>query len=290
MLRAIELTRSGGSEEVDRTRNDGLVDVTRSSDEQLRNVRGIYRSSQRLALVLFAIAILVTLATALAHGEITAGQMFAFFFGIASSCNPWWNGPRRSTHRQRRSDRLGRGHGLPQSRRRPSLPRTLQPDILGAIRFDNVAFSYGDEPLLSNVTVEIEPGTVTMISGPNGSGKSSIINLILGLFRPNEGQLSLDGTPYEDVNMTALRQKIGLVKQEPTIVSGTIGDNIKYGIPEASDVELWQAAHLATVDDFIIDFTDGYNHELGFDTEELSPLVSGSASPSPGPLSAALSY
>ena len=82
-LRAIELTRSGGSEEVDRTRNDGLVDVTRSSDEQLRNVRGIYRSSQRLALVLFAIAILVTLATALAHGEITVGEMFAFFFGIA---------------------------------------------------------------------------------------------------------------------------------------------------------------------------------------------------------------
>jgi ATP-binding cassette subfamily B protein len=80
----------------------------------------------------------------------------------------------------------------------------------------------------------------------------------------------MDDIPYDDLDITALRQQIGLVAQEPTIVAGSIADNIKYGAPEVSDVEMWQAAHLSTVDDFIVDFPGGYDHELGFDGRTLS--------------------
>ena len=109
-----------------------------------------------------------------------------------------------------------------------------------------------------------------MIAGPNGSGKSSIVSLVLGLFRPDQGELKMGDVPYDDLDMTAIRQEIGIVAQDPIIVAGTIADNIKYGVPEVSDVELWQSAHLATVDDFIVDFAGGYEHELGFEGRTLS--------------------
>jgi ABC-type bacteriocin/lantibiotic exporter with double-glycine peptidase domain len=141
---------------------------------------------------------------------------------------------------------------------------------VGTIAIRDVEFAYGDEALLTEVTLDLAPGKVTMISGPNGSGKTSIISLVMGLFRPVSGSLTMDGIPYDDINMQAVRQQIGIAAQHPIIVAGTIADNIRYGAPETSEVDLWQAAHLSTVDDFIVDFPLGYDHVLGFEGRTLS--------------------
>lgn len=269
-LRSIELTRTRGTEAVDVQRNDDLLGAVRVSDEHIRVVRGAYRVAQRVALVVFATLLLVTLGIASSHSDITVGEMFAFFVAIAILVIPTgMTIAAAPITREGISALVDVTDFLSFEMERPYQGST-EPDTLGTISLANVAFSYGPEALLTDVSLELPPGTVTMISGPNGSGKSSIINLIMGLFRPDRGHLTLDGVPYDDLDMTAIRQKIGLVAQEPIIVAGTIADNIKFGVPQASDVELWQAAHLATVDDFIVDFAEGYDHELGFDGRTLS--------------------
>jgi ABC-type bacteriocin/lantibiotic exporter with double-glycine peptidase domain len=214
--------------------------------------------------------ILVTLGIASARGDLTTGEMFAFFSGLGLLVLP-------ITMTFAAVPMARDGYvaltevmdflNIPDSR---SYQGASQPVRLGRISLDNVSFSYGSEPLLTDVSLTLEPGTVTMVSGPNGSGKSSLVSLVLGFFRPQAGEVSADGVPYDDLDMRSLRRHIGVVAQDPAIVAGTITDNIKYGEPDASDVQLWQAAHLATVDDFIVDFEDGYEHELAFDGKTLS--------------------
>ncbi len=269
-LRSIELTRSRGTEAVDMHRSDYLLAAVRSSDERIRVARGVYRATERAALAVFATLILVTLGIATAHGQITIGEMFAFFVALAMLVIPTGMTLAAAPITREGISAVAEATDFLNFEMDRPYQGTSQPQHLGTISLTKVAFSYGTEALLTDVSLELPPGTVTMISGPNGSGKSSIISLILGLFRPDIGHLLMDDVPYDDLDMAAIRQKIGLVSQEPTIVAGTIADNIRYGVPEVSDVELWQAAHLSTVDDFIVDFEDGYDHHVGYDGRTLS--------------------
>lgn len=269
-LRSIELARTRGTEAADIASNAELVEAAEQTDRAIRTIRGLYRGAERAVLALFTTAILVTLGIALVNTEITVGEMFAFFLGIAILAIPaamTLSALPSVNEGVAALDRVTEFLDIQEER---PYSGTEVLDSIGTISLDNVSFSYGAEALLSGVDAALVPGSVTMISGPNGSGKSSIISLILGLFRPDAGALTIDGTGYERLNMTALRGKIGLVSQDPIIVSGTIAENIKYGVPDASDAELWQAAHLATVDDFIVDFDGGYEHLLGFEGRTLS--------------------
>ncbi len=269
-LRSIELTRGRGTEDLDIARNDENVAAVPDADIKVRRMRGIYRTTARSVLAAFAAVILVTLGIASARGDLTTGEMFAFFLGLGLLVLPtamtFAAVPMARDGYATLTEVMG-FLNLPEGR---SYQGALQPAHLGRFSLNNVSFSYCSEPLLTDVSLTLEPGTVTMVSGPNGSGKSSLVSLVLGFFRPQSGDVSADGVPYDDLDMGSLRRHIGVVGQDPAIVAGTITDNIKYGEPDASDVQLWQAAHLATVDDFIVDFEDGYEHELAFDGKTLS--------------------
>jgi ATP-binding cassette subfamily B protein len=269
-LRSIELTRSRGAEAVDMARNDALLAETRSADVDARRARGVYRTLERSALAVFAVVILVTLGIESARGRITIGEVFSFFAALGILILPvtltFAAVPATIdglAALKEVTDFLG------ESGKRPYRGTKIT-EKADQVSLTDVTFSYGSEPVLTKVSLDLEPGTVTMISGPNGSGKSSIVDLLLGFFRPNEGVVSAGGSPYDDLDMRSLRQHFGFVAQEPIIVAGTISDNIKYGAPEASDPQLWQAAHLSTVDDFIVDFEEGYEHTLGFGGRTLS--------------------
>jgi ABC-type multidrug transport system fused ATPase/permease subunit len=269
-LRAMELTRARGTEDIDIARSNELIGRTRSADEQVYRSRGKYRAAERTVLSTFGVLVFATLGVATARGDITIGAMFAFFVGLGLLVIPSaMTLAAVPVIREGAASLAEITHFLELRATRPYRGTTV-PKTVGVVSMRDVSFAYGAEPLLSDVTLDLEPGTVTMISGPNGSGKSSIISLILGLFRPLSGSLTMDGIPYEELDFGPVRRRIGVATQEPIIVSGTIAENIKYGAPATSDVELWQAAHLATVDDFIVDFPLGYDHPLGFEGRTLS--------------------
>ncbi len=134
----------------------------------------------------------------------------------------------------------------------------------GVIQFREVTFGYGDhEPVLQKIDLTLEPHTLTVLVGANGSGKTTLVNLILGFYRPQQGGLSADGYPYEELDIRALRRRIGVLPQDPILLDGTVLDNILYGIPEAPRDVVREAAETAMAHDFITQLPQGYDTLVG---------------------------
>jgi ATP-binding cassette subfamily B protein len=139
-------------------------------------------------------------------------------------------------------------------------------EVAGRIAFSDVSFAYPVRPelrVLSEIELELEPGTVTALVGPSGAGKSTVAALMLRLYDPEEGMVLLDGKDIRELDARWLRTRIGTVAQEPVLFSTTIAANIRYGRPDATDDEVEAAARAANAHDFIIDLPDGYDTEVG---------------------------
>lgn len=140
----------------------------------------------------------------------------------------------------------------------------------GELIFKDVSFSFPSRPtapILHNFNVHIEPGTVTAIVGRSGSGKSTVGSLLLRFYDPQCGSISLDGVDLKDLNPKWLRQNIGAVNQEPVLFSGTIRENILYGLRDdehhLAEANFDDAVKQAFVDDFVRTLPDGYETAVG---------------------------
>ncbi len=155
------------------------------------------------------------------------------------------------------ADRIEEVLGTDSTVRQPDAPVSTL-DIAGGIRFDHVEFSYpgAEQPVLRDITVDIEPGTKTAIIGSTGSGKTTLINLIPRLFDATGGRLLVDGVPVDQTDQDLLWSKIGIVPQRPYLFTGTVASNLRYGKPDATDEELWQALETAQARDFVEAFPE----------------------------------
>jgi len=139
------------------------------------------------------------------------------------------------------------------------------------IILEGVTFQYADRPALTDISFKIDHGESVAIIGPNGSGKTTIVNLILGFYRPQKGHLYADDYCYNDLDMIELRRHIGVVSQNPILFDGTIMENITYGNPEVPQGQIIQVSELAMAHDFICELPQGYNTIVG----EYGILLSG---------------
>jgi ATP-binding cassette, subfamily B, multidrug efflux pump len=139
------------------------------------------------------------------------------------------------------------------------------PSLQGEVKFENVSFRYfgSGEPVLKNVSFEVQPGQTVALLGATGSGKTTIINLLPRFYDPTEGRITIDGFDLRQVTLDSLRSQIGIVLQETTLFVGTIRENIAFGKPEASLDEVVAAAKAAAAHDFIMSFSDGYDTTVG---------------------------
>lgn len=137
------------------------------------------------------------------------------------------------------------------------------PVIVGRVELRHVSFSYrGDERVLHDVSLVVEPGQTVALVGPTGAGKTSIANLVARLYDVTDGAVLIDGIDVRRVSQRSLRIQTGLVPQEAFLFSGTIADNIRFGRPEAPDSAVEQAAHLANAHEFISALPEGYATEI----------------------------
>jgi ATP-binding cassette subfamily B protein len=140
----------------------------------------------------------------------------------------------------------------------PANAITDLPDA-GSLEFRDVTFSYpgAEHPVLSNVSFIAHPGTTTAIIGSTGAGKTTLVNLIPRLYDATGGQVLLGGVDVSTVDLEVVWAQIGLVPQRPYLFSGTVASTLRYGAPDASDDELWDALTVAQARDFVTAMPDG---------------------------------
>jgi ATP-binding cassette, subfamily B, bacterial len=143
--------------------------------------------------------------------------------------------------------------------------------VTGAIRFDDVRFSYASGPeVLRGLDLDIPAGETHAVVGLTGAGKSTIVKLLLRLYEPSGGRVTVDGVDVRDLTFGDLRGAIGLVSQDVFLFDGTVRENIAYGDPDAPDEAIEEAARLAEAHDFIQALPEGYDTMVGERGQKLS--------------------
>ncbi|MFP4630881.1 MAG: ABC transporter ATP-binding protein [Candidatus Acetothermia bacterium] len=137
-------------------------------------------------------------------------------------------------------------------------------EIEGKVEYDGVYFNYQEEEkVLTDINIEVEPRQTVALVGPSGAGKTTIVRLLPRMYDVNEGKVKLDGVDVRDWNLRTLRRNIAMVMQDDYLFSGTIRDNISYGKPDVSRGEVEEYAREANVEDFVEEFPDGYDTDIG---------------------------
>jgi ATP-binding cassette, subfamily B, bacterial MsbA len=141
-------------------------------------------------------------------------------------------------------------------------PETIA-EFHGRIVLSDVAFDYGGERVLSGVRLEIAKGEVVALVGPSGAGKSTLADLLLRLYDPVRGSITIDGRDLRTLRQESYRRLFGVVSQEALLFNATIRQNIAYGRDEISDAEIVRAAQIANAHDFIVELSEGYDTVVG---------------------------
>ena len=134
----------------------------------------------------------------------------------------------------------------------------------GEVQFTGVNFGYEPErSVLSDVSFTIAPGTTTAIVGPSGAGKSTLSRLLYRFYDVNAGKVAVDGNNVADVTQASLRSAVGIVPQDTVLFNDTIAYNIRYGRPDATEQEVFDAARLASIHEFVLSLPKGYETRVG---------------------------
>ena len=148
----------------------------------------------------------------------------------------------------------------------PQVTEPVHPKACGPIReicFDQVGFSYGGNPVLRNFSLTLSGREKVGVMGESGVGKSTVLRLLLRFWNPQQGQITINGIPIQEISLNELRQRIALLEQETFLTSGTLGENIALGKPDATREEIREAARQAGLADFIETLPQGYDTPMG---------------------------
>ncbi len=145
-------------------------------------------------------------------------------------------------------------------------PETDKPSLAtacGEVAFSHVDFSYSEqEPLIEDLTIDVKRGQTIAIVGPSGAGKTTLVNLLMRFYEVDDGTIRIDGTDIASVTRDSVRQNFAMVLQDSWLFSGTVRDNIAYGLPGASEEEIIQTAREVRADGFIRRLPNGYDTAL----------------------------
>lgn len=142
--------------------------------------------------------------------------------------------------------------------------------VRGAVRADNVGFSYTDKPFMSGIDFDVKQGMRVAVVGPTGCGKTTLINLFMRFYETDAGTITVDGRSIRNITRGSLRASFGMVLQDTWLKSGTVRENIAMGKPDATDAEIEAAARASHAHSFIKRLPQGYDTVLSEDGSQLS--------------------
>ena len=200
------------------------------------------------------------------EGTISPGDLFAFVLFAGILIGPFGSAARVFSQIKEAQGAMQRVFEILDTR--PEISDRTDavdiPHIKGRVQVSHVSFAYDPrQPVLSDLSFEVQPGEMVALVGPTGSGKTTLINLVHRFYDPLEGTITIDGHDLRSVRLESLYRQIALVPQETILFGGTILDNIRYGRDGAADADVIAASKAANAHDFIGAMPDGYQTIVG---------------------------
>ncbi|SFC13261.1 ATP-binding cassette, subfamily B, AbcA/BmrA [Alkalibacterium subtropicum] len=202
-----------------------------------------------------------------ARGDMTTGQLVAFLlylFQVIFPITTFMNFFMQIQKAAGATERIA--HILEEKEEEKSQGKDVAIDDLPII-FDNVSFSYeADKEVISQVSFKTRPGEKIAFAGPSGGGKSTLFALLERFYKPDSGEIRVGDLPIEEISLQSWRSQIGYVSQENAMMSGTIRENLCYGLPEPESLtedRLWEVLEMAYAKTFIEQFPDKLDEEIG---------------------------
>ena len=270
VLRSQDLIRIAGSEGRELAAAEDELDELRDAHHRFEFLAAANNASQQTIVGLAGAALLVAGGYAVIDSSMSLGELLAFYAAFAMLRGPagrtagaygeligGWQAYSRVV------DFLDDPHELPYR-------GTTKVDLRGELIASGVSFGYDPaRPVVEEVTLSVAPGRVTALVGPNGSGKSTVVNLLLGFYRPDRGSVSVDGVAFDDLDLHHFRAQLGVVRQEPFLLPGTIRENVTYGA-QADEAALERALRISGADAVVASLPQGLQTVVGEDGHLLS--------------------
>lgn len=218
-----------------------------------------------LVIMLLLVVILGYGGMRVSSGALTAGDLVAFIMYLFQIVMPMGQLTSFFTQFQKATGATERIISILETDEEDNDSEQKVQNVNQSITVDHLSFSYKNgENVLKDISFSVEPGKVTAIVGPSGSGKTTLFSLLERYYQPQQGLIRLGVEPITHFSLQSWRSQIGYVSQESPIVSGTIRDNICYGLEkEVDDADLYRVAKMAYADQFISEFPEGFNTEVG---------------------------
>jgi ATP-binding cassette subfamily B protein len=262
-LRAISLTKVHGAEEMEIARRSQQIEELTDTGRQMAWANGAYGVLQGSLSACAGVIVLIVGGWSAARGDLTVGQLIGFYAITGLLLRQLGPIIANVPVLILGYESMVRLDSLLQTAGAEPYVGTRRLDFDGALTFAGVSFAYDEQPVLRDIDLSIAAGERIAIVGPNGAGKSTLVSLLLGLYRPTAGQILADGVPFDQLEIRSFRRSIGVVLQDPLIFPGTVGENIAYGRPDATDAEIHRAAASATAAEFIEALPLGYATPVG---------------------------
>ncbi len=246
-----------------------VVGAYRDANNYTAHVNAVYGPGTQMLGVLGQAALLAIGGEMVLHHTLSVGALFAFFLYLNRFFQPIQLLVQQYNTYQQGQSSVTKLRALLETK--PTVTESPDaaelPPIDGEIVFDHVSFGYDpDVPVIEDVDIRIAPGETVAFVGPTGAGKSTLAKLVTRFYDPTSGRVLIDGHDLRDVTMLSLRRQLGVVPQEPFLFAGTIGENIAFARPDASDAEIHEAVERVGLGEVIDRTPNGIDtvvHERG---------------------------
>jgi ABC-type multidrug transport system fused ATPase/permease subunit len=263
VLRAMDLTRIQAAESSELAKQRRRVDTLQRRSARRKWLVSVYQATQRSIVAGAGVWVLIIGGGFAVNGRITVGELLSFYAAVALLQGPLSQLTSRVPVVIEGQVSLRHLYTLLNEPERRPYSGTTVPEFTGRISLRHVTFGYSSANVLEEVSLDLEPGRMTALIGLNGAGKTTIANLIHGFYRPQSGGLYADGIPYDALDIVALRARIGSVLQQPIMFSGTVRENVVYGVDDLTDDDLASAIAAADAEHLIEKLPDGLDTRVG---------------------------